>query len=303
MKKTVRQMAAFLAAAAMLCSSGAYMPETIKPDTVTAYAAETGSRIRVDINKNDGRKASYSKNANNWLLEEGASPTYQVGGVTFKLSNGGSAGGNVTGANNKKLQLQSGIYPRLTMDGAKIKDGDNGGVLKLEISGLSDGAHSLQMWHCNTDGYANSKLSISVNGQKVQSGVNCPTNVTDENAAGISYVTWTGKSVTITITPEGGGRMDVAWLNGFELDGSDPFNGISKMTPADKEAHLDRSRGLSWTAGKNAKSHEYISVQVMMPFSMRIIIPLNSRAIRPQQNIPSMTAILRSRHTTGEWTR
>ena len=210
----------------------------------------------MDINKNDGRKASYSKNANNWILEEGTAPTYKVGNVTFKLSNGGSAGGNVTGANNKKLQLQSGIYPRLTMDGAKIKDGDNGGVLKLEISGLSESEHSLQMWHCNTDGYTNSKLSIYVNGKKVLTGVNCPTNVTNENDAGISYVTWTGSSVTILISPEGGGKMDVAWLNGFELDGSDPFNGVSKMTPADKEAHLDRSQGLSWTAGKNALSHD-----------------------------------------------
>lgn len=170
-----------------------------EPQTMKAEAAsfDTGSRIRVDINKNDGRKASYSKNANNWLLKEGSSDTYNVNGVTFKLSNGGSVGGNVCGANNKKLQLQSGIYPRLIMDGAKIKDGDSGGVLKLEISGLSNENHSLRMWHCNVDGYANSKLSIAVNGKKVLSGVNCPTNVTDENNAGISYVTWSGSSVTM----------------------------------------------------------------------------------------------------------
>jgi hypothetical protein len=224
--------------------------------TANAASFSTGSRIRVDINKNDGRKASYSKNADNWLLAEGASAEYSVGKVKFKLSNGGSVGGNVTGANNKKLQLQSGIYPRLTMDGAKIKDGDNGGILKLEISGLSGGEHSLQMWHCNTDGYANSKLSISVNGKKVLSGVNCPTNVTDENDAGISYVTWSGSSVTILITPEGGGKQNVAWLNGFELDGSDPVNGVSKMLPADMESHLDIADGLSWTAGKNAQSHD-----------------------------------------------
>ena len=243
-----------LLCAAMMCNvlpySGTVLPH------LSADAAESSHRIRVDINKNDGRKASYSKNAENWLLKEGASDSLSVGNVTFKLSNGGSVGGNVTGANNKKLQLQSGIYPRLTMDGAKIKDGDNGGVLKLEISGLSESEHSLQMWHCNTDGYTNSKLSIYVNGKKVLTGVNCPTNVTNENDAGISYVTWTGSSVTILISPEGGGKMDVAWLNGFELDGSDPFNGVSKMTPADKEAHLDRSQGLSWTAGKNALSHD-----------------------------------------------
>lgn len=176
--------------------------------------------------------------------------------MTFKLSNGGYVGGNVCGANNKKLQLQSGIYPRLTMDGAKIKDGDNDGVLKLEISGLSNENHSLQMWHCNVDGYTNSKLSISVNGKKVLSGIECPTNVKDENNAGISYVTWSGSSVTILITPEGGGKQNVAWLNGFELDGSDPVNGVSKMTPGDQERHLDASQGLSWTAGKNAQSHD-----------------------------------------------
>lgn len=222
----------------------------------SAEAADTGSRIRVDINKNDGRKASYARNANNWLLVEGASPSYEVNGITFKLSNGGSAGGNVTGANNKKLQLQSLDYPYLTMDGAKIKDGDSGGVLKLEISGLSNGNHSLQMWHCNTDGYTNSNLSISVNGKKVMSGVKCPTNVKKESDAGISYVTWNGSSVTILITPEGGGRQDVAWLNAFELDGSDPFNGVSNMYPDDQCAHLDASQGLSWTAGKNAQSHD-----------------------------------------------
>ena len=250
----IKNTISVLLCAAMMCNvlpySGTVLPH------LSADAAESSHRIRVDINKNDGRKASYSKNAENWLLKEGASDSFSVGNVTFKLSNGGSVGGNVIGANNKKLQLQSGIYPRLTMDGAKIKDGDNGGVLKLEISGLSESEHSLQMWHCNTDGYTNSKLSIYVNGKKVLTGVNCPTNVTNENDAGISYVTWTGSSVTILISPEGGGRMDVAWLNGFELDGSDPFNGVSKMTPADKEAHLDRSQGLSWTAGKNALSHD-----------------------------------------------
>ena len=113
----------------------------VLPNPISAEAtADTGSRIRVDINKNDGRKASYSKNANNWILVDGASPSYQINGITFKLSNGGSAGGDVTGTNNKKLQLQSLEYPYLTMDGAKIKDGDNGGILKLEISGLSNGS-------------------------------------------------------------------------------------------------------------------------------------------------------------------
>lgn len=256
MFRQTKKLAAIIAAITVIANCTGITLENVSPASFSAVAADTGSRIRVDINKNDGRKASYAKNANNWILVDGASPSYQVNGVTFKLSNGGSVGGDVTGTNNKKLQLQSLEYPYLTMDGAKIKDGDSGGVLKLEISGLSDGNHSLQMWHCNTDGYTNSSLSISVNGKKVLSGVNCPTNVKDENDAGISYVTWSGSSVTILITPEGGGKQDVAWLNAFELDGSDPVNGVSKMFPDDQCAHLDPSQGLSWTAGKNAQSHD-----------------------------------------------
>lgn len=256
MLKRTKKLAAMAAAIAVAVSGTGFTFCKTLPTAVFAETASTGSRIRVDINKNDGRKASYAKNANNWILVDGASPSYQVNGVTFKLSNGGNAGGDVTGANNKKLQLQSLEYPYLTMDGAKIKDGDSGGVLKLEISGLSDGEHSLQMWHCNTDGYTNSDLSISVNGKKMLSGVKCPTNVKNENDAGISYVTWSGSSVTILITPEGGGKQNVAWLNAFELDGSDPVNGVSKMYPDDQCAHLDLSEGLSWTAGKNAQSHD-----------------------------------------------
>ncbi len=255
-----RKLGIAAAVTALICSfGGAAFPQNINHShvlTAQAAASETGSRIRVDINRNDGRKASYSQNAENWILVDGSSASYKVGNVSFTLSQGGGSGNGVCGANNKKLQLQSGVYPRMTMDGAKIKDGDIGGVLKLEISGLSNGSHSLQMWHCNTDGYTNSKLSISVNGKKVLSGVNCPTNVKSENDAGISYVTWTGSSVTILITPEGGGKQNVAWLNGFELDGSDPVNGVSNMFPADQEDHLNLSDGLSWKAGKNARSHD-----------------------------------------------
>ena len=244
-----------MAAVSMIAGMPVMSP-VLKQDTMlVADAADTGSRIRVDINKNDGRKASQSKNAYNWILNENASDSYKVNGVTFKLSNGGSVGGNLSAVNNKKLQLQSMDYPRLNIDGAKIKDGDNGGVLKLEISGLSGGEHSLQMWHSNVDGKTNSTLSISVNGKKVMSGVKCPTNVTNDNNAGISYVTWSGSSVTILISPDGNGTQNVAWLNAFELDGSDPINGVSKMSPGDQENHLNVEDGLSWAAGKNAKSH------------------------------------------------
>ncbi len=224
--------------------------------TQTASAADTGSRIVVDLNANDGRKASYARWANNWSVPGGSSASTTIDGLTFKLSNGGSAGGDIRSVNCKILQLQSGIYPYLTMDGVTINDTTSGGVVKLEISGLSAGTHSLKTWHSCVDNATVGTMKITVNGQTTATGVKCPTRVTDEDDAGIAYSTFTvsaGQTVTVLVSPEGSGN---AWLNGFEIDGGDPINGISNVTPADQDSHHDASKGLSWTAGKNAKSHD-----------------------------------------------
>ena len=64
---------------------------------LTGYTAaqepvfSTGSRIRVDLNANDGRQNSYTNNAYNWIVS-GTTPTAVFNGVTFKLSNGGNTG-------------------------------------------------------------------------------------------------------------------------------------------------------------------------------------------------------------------
>lgn len=240
-----------------------------KRDSVqVASAADTGSRIVVDLNANDGRKASYARWANNWSVPGGSSASATFGGVTFQLSNGGSAGGDVRSVNYKVLQLQSGIYPYLTMDGVTINDTTSGGVIKLEISGLSAGIHSIKTWHSCVDNATVGTLQISVNGQTTATGVKCPTRVTDEDDAGIAYSTFTvsaGQTATVLISPEGSGN---AWLNGFEIDGGDPINGVSQISPADQESHHDAAEGLSWTAGKNAKSHDvYIGTSYHSVFS------------------------------------
>ncbi len=225
----------------------------------TVSAANTDDpRITVDLNANDGRKASYARNAENWIVVGGSAPSTTIDGLTFTLSNGGSVGGDVRSVNCKVLQKMSGIYPYMTMDGATIEDGDNGGVLKLTISGLSAGTHSLKTWHSCVDNTTASSVSITINGTKTASGVKCPTRVTDEDDAGMSYSTFTvssGQTVTVLISPEGNGTMNNAWLNAFEIDGADPFKGISRISPEHMDSHHLRENGLSWTAGSGAVSH------------------------------------------------
>lgn len=239
----------------ILSGAATYIPQLTPAEAVSV----NNPRITVDINANDGRKASYSKNAENWNVPGGTSAETTINGLTFKLSNGGSIGSDIRSVNCKILQLQSGIYPYLTMDGVTIKDGDNGGIIKLEITGLSAGKHSLKMWHSCVDNTTASSVSVSVNGKTTAAGVKCPTRVKDEDDAGISYSEFevnSGQTVTVLIKPEGNGTQNNAWLNGFEIDGADPFNGVSRIYPEDKEKHLSISDGLSWTAGKNAQSHD-----------------------------------------------
>lgn len=137
------------------------------------------------------------------------------------------------------------------MDGVTVDNTNGGGIIKLEIAGLSAGTHSLKTWHsCVGKGNSAGSMKITINGKTTQTGVACPTRVTSEDDAGISYSTFEvtkGQTVTVLIAPEGKGN---AWLNAFELDGGDPVQGISKMSPADQEFHHDAAKGLSWTAGK-----------------------------------------------------
>ncbi len=248
--ESLRRCLAFLTSAAMGLTMLGAVP-SVTP-AITGAAAETGSRIRVDINKNDGRKASYTRTANNWIVDN--TYAYTVNGVTCKLS---ASGGSVDVVNNKTLQLQDiERTPTLTMDGAKVKDGTGNPSLKLELSGLPDGTHSIQTWHaCADRNVTNSTVTVKINGTTVATGVKCPTSPADSNAAGVAYGTFTGTSATVEIIAEGNGSLNTPWLNAFEIDGADPFHSISQISPADQEKHLLRENGLSWTAGADAASH------------------------------------------------
>jgi hypothetical protein len=222
------------------------------PVSLPAAAVGNSSRILVDINRNDGRKASYSKNANNWIVD--GTYTYTVNDITCKLS---GTGGSVDLVNNKLLQLQDiEKTPTLTMDGAKLKDVTGTPTLKLEISGLPDGTHSIRTWHaCADRNVTNSTLSVKIGGKQVAKNLQCPVNPTDSENAGTAFGTFSGTSVTVEVTAEGNGTLNTPWLNAFEIDGADPVASISHILPRDGEAHLLRENGLSWKAGKDAASH------------------------------------------------
>lgn len=250
-KNTFRRIAASLMALSVTAGAALSGVPAALP---RAKAVSSASRVRVDIDRNDGRLALYAPNAENWIWDGSSCYTTSTG-VTVKITNG-SGSGSVDCTNNKTLQKYDGTTPYYNADGVFNKDNDSSGALKIELSGLSNGTHSFSGWHSCLYGVTASTLKISLNGQVVQTGIPCPSNVSSDDAAGRSYVEFSGTSATILIQGEGNQSYSNAWLNAFEIDGASPFDSISKFSPADQSSHNNIEDGLNWTAGSGATSHE-----------------------------------------------
>ncbi|MBE6845202.1 MAG: hypothetical protein E7508_05735 [Ruminococcus sp.] len=233
-----------LAALSIIVGSTAVPPEM--QDT-KVWAADTGSRMLVDLTKNDGRTMAHSLNAENWIVTGENTASTTIGSMTLSLT---ANGGSIRMEDNKKLHTYDDNYSRLTCDAATV-DATGGGTLTLKITGLSSGAHSIKTYHSATGNETVDTLSVTVNGMK-SGGIKCPNQTKVSDDAGISYTEFTGDTVTVEIAPEGSGN---AWLNAFEIDGGDPIKGVNHVYPQDMEEHFVKEDGLSWTAGNGAKSH------------------------------------------------
>lgn len=226
-------------------------------------AASSGNPIRVDINKNENRPLAYSETFTNWNVPVGNGISTTVDGVTFTLSNGGTTGNGIKGALDKAL-LRDGdtTSPRLTADGVLVNfdDGEEetGGIIKLEISGLSAGTHTLKTWHSFFNKVEGSSMTLSIDGQDV-ANIAPVSRVNTDDEAMITYVEFEAKesqTVTVVVRPNGDGTFNNAVLNAFAIDDVEAGCLISNPYPADGEGHFHPEEGLSWTGGKEAISHD-----------------------------------------------
>lgn len=251
MKKHSMCSRMFAAAMAMtVLTGGVNLPiikDSVNAINASAAAMETGNRVLVDLTKNDGRGAAHAAYAHNWIVDGDTSASTTINGLSVTLS---ASGGSLRIEDNKKLHFYKADYSRLMCDGVTV-DADGGGTLKLTISGLSDGTHSIKTYHGATGNETTSNQSVTVNGTTT-GGIKCPNHVLADDDAGISYTTFTGTSVTVEVKPEGSGN---AWLNAFEIDGGDPIKGVNHTYPLDQEMHLQTDVGLSWLKGSGAASH------------------------------------------------
>ena len=241
-----------------LCFISVNLPAFEKVDKIFAAETET-TNIGVDINGNENRNNLKSPDFDDWRLTGLVSPSsFSSGDVSFILST--STGVSFSKGENKTL-MSGDNKPYLTTDGAYVSS--EGVSIILEISGLSEGTHTLTTWHSYFNKPVSEdplgELAISINGEE-KAVVKPTVQVTDDLDAGIAYVEFNaveGETVTITVSEAADSSgYTPAVLNAFEIDGSHPRLVVKNIVPENNDGHHDPSLGLSWEAGIDAVMHD-----------------------------------------------
>lgn len=210
----------------------------------TAPAA-SNSHVRVRLNPAKVRDTG-DTDYTTWTVAEGASSKFTTNstGLTFTLS---AASGKLNGNWNKAVysRIITSLGERVVGEGiSTIADnGDNaGGVpIKLSISGLPAGEHSVLAWHNAWDALKSAaSLKVTANGKEAATGIKQSIRTDNIWESASSYVTFTasqGEAVEIVYSPDtaGDGR---AFLNGFEIDSPSIENQISFPTPVHRDERV-----------------------------------------------------------------
>ncbi|KAF2629128.1 polysaccharide lyase family 1 protein [Macroventuria anomochaeta] len=229
----------------------------------TAPAVPT-SNVRVRLNPAKIRDTG-DTDYTTWTIAEGASSTLEPNntGLSFTLS---AAIGKLNGNWNKAVysRIITSLGERVVGEGISTvaDNGDNvGGVaIKLSISGLPAGEHSILAWHNAWDALkATASLAVTVNGKEAAKGVKQSIRIDNIWESASSYITFTtiqGQAVEIMYTPDtaGDGR---AFLNGFEIDSPSLENQISFPTPVHRDERVvplenNNDISASWRTAKAA---------------------------------------------------
>lgn len=150
----------------------------------------------------------------------------------------------------------------LTVDGVEFEDTASAGVLKLEISGLSEGKHTIATYHNYFGPEATVKtatMDVSINGQLVADDVQAPTRVRDDKDALVLYNevdVKDGETVEIIFKSNNDGTYNVPALNAIEIDKEHISKRIRYLYPDDGDEHFETDKGFSWTAAADTVSHD-----------------------------------------------
>lgn len=259
-------MKPFLWPSILLAATASALPSTLLSRQSNATAPSLpNSNVRVRLNPSKVRDTGDTDYVT-WTVAEGPSSSFSTNttGLSFTLS---AASGNLNGNWNKAVysRIITSLGERVVGQGiSTVTDGgDNAGgvALKLSISGLTAGEHSILAWHNAWDALKGgaASLTVTANGAEAAKGVKQSVRVDNIWESGSSFVKFTarqGEAVEVVYTPDaaGDGR---AFLNGFEVDGPAMEDQISFPTPAYRDERVVPIENttdipVSWRAAKVA---------------------------------------------------
>lgn len=200
-----------------------------------------------------------------WFLEEADMLTQTFGTVTVTFERAGNVG-TALRYEWYKAGVQAPILSRLVGDGMVVADGDAGAAIRMTVSGLPAGVHSLLTYHntfINAEGVTFAPIDIYVNDVLVVEGLVSSNRALSSSAAATAYINAeVAKGEDLVVLFQADTDNDATWKNvalcGFEINAPDAKRQASDPTPVNGDTHVDADDGsvtLAWQAAKDAVSH------------------------------------------------
>ena len=231
---------------------------------ITASASQP---LKIDINMTGRSEAEVNQSGYiPWVIQTGKTATKEFGnGISITLSSEGD--GNLR-ANWYKAGI---LDARLANDGILINDipsGSENVKIKMEISGLSAGRHSLLTYHSHVDNPATNTfapIKVWMEGKDSEAITLIPPVRVGNNADAAKYynlfeVTQGDNAVFYFEVTKGVTEANnkTIVINGIEIDTPNPDAQASKPVPLDADEHVDGDGGnvtLQWTSPEGTVLH------------------------------------------------
>ncbi|KAF2024108.1 family 1 polysaccharide lyase [Setomelanomma holmii] len=272
----------FVHFASLLASVTALLqnPSRDAPSNDSAPLASRSS-IRVRLNPTSVRNTDDSDYLT-WTVPNAARADFVAGngtGLTLTLA---AASGKIGGNSNKAVytRIVSSLGERVVGEGVSTKNdagADVSGVaLKLTISGLTTGEHTILAWHNAWDKInATAALAVTVNGNQTVNDIRQTVRADSIWDAAASYITFKaieGTPAEILYAPDNSGDGRV-FLNGFEIDTPSIENQVDFPTPIHRDERVAISENAviaSWkpAAVGNSSYNVYLGTS---PAELRVV--------------------------------
>lgn len=234
---------------------------------VGAFAQKPTFRIDFDMT---GRPAAEVNEPGYiaWPIVDCATDSRIIDGVEVTLANNPPNSAAIALRSHwYKAGIQAPNYARLVSDGLTGKAGDGGTEIKIILSGLPAGKHTLMSYHNTVDNLTEktfTDMEIYIDGKLVVKGLEPSNRALSNFEAQTAYLEFEAKEdtpVEFLFAPTYTSKAS-SWnviINGLVLNEPNIMKQSRNPNPADADYHIDadnKQYTLSWTAANGAVAHE-----------------------------------------------